>query len=392
MSYFFIFLTFLSLKAYSGTIFSSEELIESPDAELAKDEIIFRSQLNILKTELQKISPESNPWPILDQKFIDAQKEKPLIKQSEFYRLNRFFKKISILKFNPHPEKLNTWQIEIDSDVDLMGLKIWANSLISGRNGKRLVIVNQTEYLGFVWTEMEVEKAEFESSFDDLWVNHFREFDLSTISEIEFCRHDCLDQYNNWKMSKEPKELKDSLILELKFRVSSQTLKVLLGETRLNLDGGVVLLDGNNKKIIYHRDLPSMTKSFNLKNKKELNSKIATEIYRFPLGLMPEIKKTLLSLSQSQNWRMKLLGVKSLSEILKIKDWIQLRGINKGGEVSLESFSQNQSVLRVIELGEEKSNQDRLKSLKELESILGRKCDLTEVDKELQINCGLIGN
>jgi hypothetical protein len=372
---------------YALEIKLEEDLSMIESSEL-HSELKFRAQKAFISQILLNQSVTSFPWHQFETKYFDQKKIDPKMTREQFYDLSRFFSSVTYKNLKPHEQKINFWEITIIGQIDEALVKTWALNYVSKTKHKyqKLWLRLNLELEGFNWDDLKLtSENDFTKSFIPLWINYLRDLKGFDVSEILFCHEDCQQNHKNWEsinpknmISEIPLHFKNSILLTQNIKIVRSTVEGAFKEYKFQLSGGFILEDLDSKNVIYYVDAKPETKSFNVKNQKELNSALASTVYRFPLGYLIEFKNSQKNKTDQMTQFLTIRGGKGLSEIYKIKEAIEIEGAGMGIEIKLDLYSQSEAKLKITLQNEAKKIKDLIQSTKAIELKCGRKFEVKE--------------
>jgi hypothetical protein len=205
------------------------------------------------------------------------------------------------------------------------------------------------------------------------WVGEHQKMDRNLLAA---CEHDCKKFYE-WIQSPiedsqtETEEVHNPHWLKISYNVRKMYSDQKINEFRFEWEGNAILLDGKGKMIREAFRIYPETKAWRGLSQKELNSALATSIYRSGLDSISRIVRkiedssSLEKLKLSVVRRLTIKGHKQMIDVIKLMELIKNLGV---GELELESFNATEAQLRCSYNGEEKMFMDLLSKLKELKS------------------------
>jgi hypothetical protein len=306
---------------------------------------------------------------------LEAQREDQYIKFTKFDRLldSYAFRQIENDPATPH-----LWKAIVVIKLNREKLEKYNLRLLAdgSKHYSRVHLISEINLLGMSWSELAVEKsAIFTDPLMSSWQKWLTTNQPINVEEITLCTGNCLEDFGEWQqMAQEermtiPEHLLNSLWLRVSFNLRKVFFMAAINEWKFEWDGSVVLLDANTKKIISSHTLSSESKTWLGLGAKELNSALASAMYRSPLDALSKVVRKVQETPRlNQLNRLVVQGHRHLGDVLFLTDLLKKMGSKINLELSMDLFSRNEAQLLCFYQGEEKSFTDLLSQVKELKS------------------------
>lgn len=240
---------------------------------------------------------------------------------------------------------------------------------------QKIFLLADINPINLAWSELGVEN---EGSFSDVliasWLKWFSTQTLPANREVISCDGTCKEEFINWRDTKI-----EGLVVSEKYkggqwiRVSFNLTKTLYVESsqewQLQWDGRVVHMDVETKKTLGVYDLFKEKRSWRNLSIKDLNSSLASAMYRMPLDAFSRsVRKAGESLSFNRQTRLGIQGQKNISDVFSLIELLKKEGKDIHLDAELDGFDPKEAKIKCFYQGEEKSFTDLLSRLKELKS------------------------
>lgn len=310
--------------------------------------------------------------------FLDGLEQNRSQEFIKFARLSRLtdsyaFKKIENSKTDP-----NEWKGEVVLNLSKGRLEKFYQRLESDENKhyERIVILPEINLLGSSWKELGVENAEsFTTPLLNSWSTWLINNQPSNVEEILRCEGACVGEFSEWlQISQDegmqiPEKLRNSLWLKILFNVRKVSFTPDIKEWSFEWDGSMVLLDSNTKLLLSSRTIPVRKKTWRGLEQKELNSALASLMYKSALDSLVKMTKKIEDSSRFNRLaRLVISGHQNLGDVIFLMEMLRREGEKLYLELKLDSFNQKEASLLGFYQGEEKSFTDLLSGVKEIKS------------------------
>lgn len=311
--------------------------------------------------------------------IIDFEKEKS---RSVFAARSGLVKKYTIKKFAAHPEKLETWQMTLEGDVDERLLSVHVQRMLQeGEKAfRRLWILTTVRPANFGWEDLKLTRQEeFTAPIEAEWLKWFQENIPDDVQDVALCDDACKKLLENWNAQDEKSmqsflapEFLGGLLLNVNITLDREVLGGTVNETRINYGGGVVLQDLNSKRVLHWADLPRETQTLRQSEPKLFNSAVASHCYRYTLGKFLEVKNQVgKSVSLPNSITIRLVHASHMGQALRLIDWIREKGAPMQAQGKLDSFNRKETRVLIFFRGEGNKFKSLVSGVKELESEWG---------------------
>lgn len=291
-------------------------------------------------------------------------------------------KKYTIKKFAAHPEKLETWLMTLDGEVDEKLLSIHVQRMLQAgeKAFRRLWIVTTVRPLNFGWEDLKLSRQEdFSAPIETEWLKWFQENMPDDVEDVALCDEPCKKILEKWNAQDEKAlqkslapEFLGGLLLNVNITLDREVLDGTVHETRMNYGGGVVLQDLNTKRVLHWADLPRETQTLRQTEPKLFNSAVASHCYRYTLGKFLEVKNQVgKSVSLTNSLSVRLVNASHMGQALRLIDWIREKGAPMQAQGKLDSFNRKETRVLIFFRGEGNKFKSLVSGVKELESEWG---------------------
>ncbi len=237
----------------------------------------------------------------------------------------------------------------------------------------RIYLVSDVTLRGAEWAQLNLsEKASFLAPLDQVWLKWLKENLPPTVNDAQVCQDACLAYYKQWLERPEGQpvaedEYRDGLWLVVSFDLGA--LLASQNRWKFNWEGRLVLIDVNTKKIIQSGEIPKETLVSRGPDQKEVNSQLASRLYRSAVGnLPPVIRKNQPPVRHARVGLVSISGNRNLGDVLNLMEKLQQEGRKLSLVTQLDAFTQKEATLLCFYQGEEKRFTDFLSQVKELNS------------------------
>jgi hypothetical protein len=244
------------------------------------------------------------------------------------------------------------------------------------KQSRRLFLVNEIDAQNFDWKDLGLENGDiFSKVINESWLKWFLENRPNKIEEVIACSEKCRTDYDNWSASSSeeiPARFpghQESFFLNINIQLKMLAAKNEYMSPTFGWFGRVVLQEIQTKKIIGSYEIPALTVITQDSSPRELNSQLATVIYRSALEKFVQVNKNFQK--EEGNSRVNRLSVKGhrhLGDIYKLVELLKSRGKLIGIEIQIDTITTDEVQLVIYHQSEEKSFSDLLSDLKELKS------------------------
>ncbi len=311
--------------------------------------------------------------------IIQAEKEKSRV---VFAARTGLLKKYTIKKFAAHPEKLETWQMSLDGEVDERLLTVHVQRMLQeGEKAfRRLWIVTTIRPLNFGWEDLKLARQEdFSAPIETEWLKWFQENMPTDVEDVAICDDACKKILEKWNAQDEKSmqnflapEFLGGLLLNVNITLDREVLSGTVMETKVNYGGGVILQDLNTKRVLHWADLPRETQTLRQTEPKLFNSAVASHTYRFVLPKFLEVKNQVgKSVSLTNSISVRLVNASHMGQALRLIDWIREKGAPMQAQGKLDSFNRKETRVLIFFRGEGNKFKSLVSGVKELESEWG---------------------
>ncbi|MFP5386603.1 MAG: hypothetical protein ACLGHN_11020 [Bacteriovoracia bacterium] len=366
------------------------ETIEQHANEMGIDPLIFKSRLQ------EKFTAHFEEWKLrkLSEKFgkkyaveLTEEQKKTFLDGLEvnrhpefvsFARLSRLVDSYAFRKIENDSETKDLWKGEVLLNLNRGRAEKFHKRLLSDENKhySRLIVLPELNLLGLNWNDLALEKS---SSFSDPLLNSWSKWLInnqpSNVEEVIKCTGTCIEQFNQWlQISQEegmqiPEELRNSLWIKILFNIRKINFIPEINEWQFEWDGSVVLLDTNTKLLLSSRTIGPHQKTWRRMEQKELNSALASAMYKSALEPLSKISRKIEDSSRFNRLsRLVIRGHRHMGDVISLIESLKKEGSKLYLELKLDSFNQNEAHLLCFYQGEEKSFTDLLSGVKELKS------------------------
>jgi hypothetical protein len=240
----------------------------------------------------------------------------------------------------------------------------------------KLYLVAEINPIHMTWKDLSLETEEqFSNPIVQSWVKWLSNKSIHNVDQVVECTERCLSDFYNWVEVSQDEGMKisedhlNNLWLKFSFNVRKITFRPNIDEWELEWDGSAVILDANTKLIIGAYTIPLERKVWRGLDQKELNSELASSIYRS--GLDP-LNKSIKKIQDSERFnrvrRLVIKGHQRLGDVIQLTEMLKKMGEKIHLELRLDFFGLEEAHLLCFYQGEEKSFTDVLSQLKELKS------------------------
>ena len=275
------------------------------------------------------------------------------------------------------PAAEDTWKAQVSIVLDKRKvLRLYRRVMSSEKKPyAKILLLPEINLENLSWSELGLESA---TSFMDpvrtSWMKWLDENIPASVEEVESCHASCYNFWQSWSETRQddmgakiPMEYSDSLWLKLDITLKKTNNDPVATQLGLIWSGRVVLLDTNTKRIIASFEMGEERRVFKGHDQQVINSHLASEIYRSPLGIfMQAVKITQEKVALNRLSRLVITGHRQLADALGVMEQLKTRGASLGLEVHLDTFTKTEAQFVCYYKGEEKSFTDLLSGLKEL--------------------------
>ncbi len=230
-----------------------------------------------------------------------------------------------------------------------------------------LIVFSELRLQGITLTDLGLERSENFTRPVSAAVEKWMMPKIESFFEgIVSCEEDCPSFYYKWiKMLPE-----EAGPIEEKYRGHVFLRMELFLKKNLSdfeWSGRLIFIEINTKRVLKTLDIPATSKKWNLINKKELNSALASEIYKRIIYSLQKINDHFLNEHAYQKvLRLNVQGYKKLDDVRFLISEMESRMKEQNLIIKIDSFDQEGAQLLIYLPGEEKSFSDLLSRLKEL--------------------------
>lgn len=240
----------------------------------------------------------------------------------------------------------------------------------------KLYIVTEINPIHMTWKDLSLETEEqFSNPIVQSWVKWLNNKSIQNVDQVVECTEKCLSDFYNWVEVSQDEGMKisedhlNNLWLKFSFNLRKVTFRPNINEWELEWDGSAVILDANTKLIVGAFTIPLERKVWRGLDQKELNSELASSVYRS--GLDP-LNKSIKKIQESERFnrvrRLVIKGHQRLGDVIQLTEMLKKMGERIHLELRLDFFGLEEAHLLCFYQGEEKSFTDVLSQLKELKS------------------------
>jgi hypothetical protein len=240
----------------------------------------------------------------------------------------------------------------------------------------KIFVLSEINLIHMTWKDLSLEdEGQFSTPLVQSWVKWLESNPPQNVDQIVGCVQNCINEFYNWVEipQDEGRKISDELVDNLWIRFSFNLRKVFfrpnINEWELEWDGSAIILDANTKLIIGALTIPLERKVWRGLDQKELNSQLASSMYRS--GLDPLNKGIRIIQESHRVNRLKRLvvqGHQRLGDVILLIELLRKAGLGIHLELQLDYFGTGEAQLLCFYQGEEKSFTDVLSQVKELKS------------------------
>ncbi len=311
--------------------------------------------------------------------LIEIEREKS---KNVFAARSGLIKKYAIKKFAAHPEKLDTWEMSLDGEVDERLLTVHVQRMLQGGDKafRRLWILTTVRPVNFGWEDLKLARQEdFSAPIEKEWLKWFQENTPDDVEDVAICDEPCQKILEKWNAQDEKSmakflapEFLGGLLLNVNITLDREVLNGTVLETRVNYGGGLILQDLNTKRVLHWADLPRETQTLRQTEPKLFNSAVASHCYRFVLPKFLEVKNQVgKSVSLTNSMTVRLVNATHMGQALRLIDWIREKAAPMQAQGKLDSFNRKETRVLIFFRGEGNKFKSLVSGVKELESEWG---------------------
>lgn len=312
------------------------------------------------------------------EEFLKGLEEHREAEYIKFSRLIGILDGHAFKQIGQDPKTPALWQANIFLEINRGKLDQLVKRASSNQTKQyaKLNLITNINLFGFSWNDLGLEK---ESSFIEPIASSWMKWLVSNqpvnVEEINYCTGLCLSGFERWLQlpQDEGLEIEADQVNDLWLQVSLNLKKLFyhsnLNEWQFEWEGRVVLLDANTKRVLTSVEIHPERKTLRGTEQKEINSMLASHLYRSPLAAFTTTTKKVVELPQLNRLsRLVIQGQSHLGDVLSLMSLLKKEGHNLNLELQLDLFTQKEAQLLCFYQGEEKSFSDLLSRLKELKS------------------------
>jgi hypothetical protein len=241
----------------------------------------------------------------------------------------------------------------------------------------KVLVLSEMNLIHMTWKDLSLENEEqFSTPIVQSWVKWLENNSPHNVDQVVECIHSCVTDFYHWaeipqdEAMKVSEELLNNLWIRFSFNLRKVFFRPNLNEWELEWDGSAIILDANTKLTIGAFTIPLERKIWRGLNQKELNSQLASSIYRSGLdSLNKGVRKIQESGRVNRVKRLVVQGHHRLADVIQLMELLRKTGSSIHLELQLDYFGNKEAQLLCFYQGEEKSFTDVLSQVKELKSF-----------------------
>lgn len=301
------------------------------------------------------------------------------LREVEFRRFTRYESILDHYSFKSlSKNESNVWSATVIVNINkekFQKLKdrIFSNDL---KLFNKINVVAEINPIHMTWKDLSLEtEDQFSNPLVQSWVKWLNNNSPQNVDQIVECTGKCFSDFYTWievsqdEGMKISEEYLNNLWLKFSFNLRKINFRPNINEWELEWDGSAVILDANTKLIIGAFTIPLEKRVWRGLDQKELNSELASSIYRS--GLDP-LNKSVKKIQDSERFnrvkRIVIKGHQRLGDVIQLTEMLRKMGERIHLELGLDFFGLDEAHLLCFYQGEEKSFTDVLSQLKELKS------------------------
>jgi hypothetical protein len=301
-------------------------------------------------------------------------------KESEFRKFARFDSFLDYYAFKSIIKDVDSkWSARIVLNLNRTRFQKLKDRIYSTESKlfNKVFVLSEINLIHMNWKDLSLEDVgQFSTPLVQSWVKWLENNPPQNVDQVAECINGCINDFYNWveipqdEGMKINEELLNNLWMRFSFNLRKVSFRPSINEWELEWDGSAIVLDANTKLIIGAFTIPLERKIWRGLDQKELNSQLASSMYRS--GLDP-LNKGLRRIQESSRVnrlkRLVVQGHQRLGDVIQLMELLKKAGPGIHLELQLDYFGAGEAQLLCFYQGEEKSFTDVLSQVKELKSF-----------------------
>lgn len=250
---------------------------------------------------------------------------------------------------------------------------LWAGVVVAQVPAPKLFVWVEITPAGFGWQDLQLnDEAAFRAPLAETWARWWRENPVPTVGEAIACEVSCRADLTRWRAGETVDALKGAWLLEIRVTLTRTVPgEGLVPEPRFAWQGGMILRSLDDQRTRRWIDLSPEEHPIPPVVGKESNSRLASLLYRGPLGKFLALKGDFPPVGTRQRFEVIVKGAQHAGQLWEAVAWYRSTLAELRPEVELASFDTNEARILIFFHGEEEKLQALVKGKGGLESKLG---------------------
>ena len=316
----------------------------------------------------QKLKENFEQQKLSAKEYQDALRIQKLSAMARFGNLNRLIKSYSEKGHTRSFDNPNIRHLEIDATLDRRALaRTYFKTIRSKQksyNYQRIHLSTEFQLRGDNWTAIGVnKKSDFTETLNFHWKKWFekqypniREVTLVNSASWEYLKNHLQTphseiQAGHYKNSNAslPRQFQNGLWIMVKISIKKIKEINLSKNQNFHVEGSVVMVDLNTRKIVTYKDIPLVEKEYTFSTPHKLSSDLATLIWKLPLKTFQS--KPAQTVLDTKRIGLVIREIGSIKDIMQIKELLINRGLSMRFQPRIATYSGNYGIIQLTYQG-----------------------------------------
>ena len=316
----------------------------------------------------QKLKENFDQQKLSAREYQDALRIQRLSAMARFGKLNRLIKSYSEKGHTRSFDNPRIRHLEIDATLDRRALaRLYFKTIRSKQKShdyQRLHLTTEFQLQGENWTAIGVnKKSDFTETLNFHWKKWFekhypkiKDVVLVDSASWEYLKNHLqvphletqAGHYNNSNASI-PHPFQNGLWISLKIYLKKMEELNLSKKRRFLIEGSIVMIDLNTRKVVTHKDIPRITKEYDFSTPHKLSSDLATLIWKLPLKIFRS--KPTQTVLDTKRMGLVIREIDSIRDLMQIKELLINRGLGMRFQPLIATYSGNYGIIQLAYQG-----------------------------------------
>ena len=316
------------------------------------------------EVERKKLQEKFEQKSLSAKEYQNALRTSRLSAMARYGNLNRLIKSYLIKKRSRSSNAPYIRHLKVEASVDRKALaRLYFKTVQHNKNSQgynRIYLSTEFQLQGENWGQVGVsKKSDFTETLRFHWKKWFEEHykSITKVIPVEATNWEYLKNYLRIPHSETkaghydnsnapaPRQFQDGLWILVKVHLKKLEGSSLSKRRTFRIEGNLIMVDLNTRKIVLHKDFSPIRKEFSFTNPHKLSSDLATLIWKLPL---PTFKsKPSRTAINIKRMGLAIREIDSIRELLQIRELLTTRGLRLGFSPTIALYSGRYGIIEL---------------------------------------------